>query len=305
MKYEEINTFITVSKYLNISQAARALGISSTACKYNIHSLESELGAPLIISSPGQQTISFTEHGHRFIPLAYRWVELWQETQGMYSTSEKPTFAVAMGKSLYTYMLNKVHIPLTRALAPTQLFLSTPSFDQATVSMTQGRTQIALYTLNKHPEFMTTVPIITEDYTFVCALGSSYPYMLSSSQLDVRNELFIGRSSSVSSGDTFTSWHRTWFSGGDKPILLCDGAEFLSSFFANCAPNTWSVIPASIARTLLNASIVESRMMTDGPLPRTIYALTSQYELYSHNTTLFFNCLRDNLGHQPGLRLLI
>lgn len=70
MKYEEINTFITVSKYLNISQAARALGISSTSCKYNIRSLEAELGAPLVISSPGQQTISFTEYGHRFIPLA-------------------------------------------------------------------------------------------------------------------------------------------------------------------------------------------------------------------------------------------
>ena len=42
MKYEEINTFITVSKYLNISQAARALGISSTSCKYNIRSLGKE-----------------------------------------------------------------------------------------------------------------------------------------------------------------------------------------------------------------------------------------------------------------------
>lgn len=305
MKYEEINTFITVSKYLNISQAARALGISSTSCKYNIRSLEAELGAPLVISSPGQQTISFTEYGHRFIPLAYRWVELWQETQGIYSATEKPTFSVALGKSLYTYMLSKIHIPLTHAFALTQFFLSTPSFDQAMVSMAQGRTQIALYTLNKHPEFMTTVPIITEEYMFVCSKGSSYPYMLSSAQLDVKKEVFIGRSSSVSSGDTFTSWHRTWFSGGDKPILLCDGAEFLSSFFANCGPDTWSVIPASIARTLLNSGLVESRMMTDGPLPRTIYALASQYDLYSKNTTLFFSCLRNNLGHQPGLQLLI
>ncbi len=305
MKLEEINSFIAVSKHLNISHAARSMGISSTACKYNIISLETELGVQLIQSSPGQQTVTFTEQGHRFIPLAYRWAELWADTRGEFFPLEKPTYSVAMGKSLYSYLINRIHVPLVQAFAPTQLFLSTPSYDQTLLSMMQGRTQLALFTFSRHPSYTTALPIISEEYMFLCAKGSHYPYLLSSKELCVDDEIYVGRNVNVSTGDSLTAWHRTHFSERGKPLLMCDSVEFLPHFLSNGSPGAWSVVPVSVGRAILSTGEVESRLMADGPLPRTIYAISSQYELYSENTTRFFGCIRSYLGHQPGIQLLI
>ena len=95
MTYEQIETFLTVITYGNISAAAKKLFVSQSTVSSRIQLLEEELGTQLLVRSRGQRTIELTNAGSAFVSLAGQWSSLWKETRQLKTIADIRSLTIA------------------------------------------------------------------------------------------------------------------------------------------------------------------------------------------------------------------
>ena len=86
MNNTDMETFWAVLEHGTLTAAAEALFITQPTLTNRIQSLEAEVGAQLFHRGKGIRHIELTEAGQRFLPLAYRWQTLLDETKGVAET---------------------------------------------------------------------------------------------------------------------------------------------------------------------------------------------------------------------------
>ena len=82
MNNTDMETFWAVLEHGTLTAAAEALFITQPTLTNRIQALEAEVGAQLFRRGKGIRHIELTEAGQRFLPLAYRWQTLLEETRG-------------------------------------------------------------------------------------------------------------------------------------------------------------------------------------------------------------------------------
>ena len=115
MNISEIETFLMIVKTKNITKTAENLFLSQPTVSHRLKSLEEELGVKLIARKKGHKQIELTSQGEEFIPIAERWVSVWQEMQLLKHSREKlyltvgctDTLNSAIFFDLYRNMLNE------------------------------------------------------------------------------------------------------------------------------------------------------------------------------------------------------
>ena len=81
MNNTDMETFWAVLEHGTLTAAAEALFITQPTLTNRIQALEAEVGAQLFHRGKGIRHIELTEAGQRFLPLAYRWQSLLEETR--------------------------------------------------------------------------------------------------------------------------------------------------------------------------------------------------------------------------------
>ena len=89
MNLSEIETFLMIVKTKNITKTAENLFLSQPTVSHRLKSLENELQVNLITRKKGYKQIELTTQGEEFIPIAERWVSIWQEMQRLKDSQEK------------------------------------------------------------------------------------------------------------------------------------------------------------------------------------------------------------------------
>ena len=89
MNNTDMETFWAVLEHGTLTAAAEALFITQPTLTNRIQSLEAEVGAQLFHRGKGIRHIELTEAGQRFLPLAYRWQTLLDETKGVAETATR------------------------------------------------------------------------------------------------------------------------------------------------------------------------------------------------------------------------
>lgn len=95
MTYEQVESFLAVVVYGNISAAAEALFVSQSTISNRIQLLEQELGAKLLLRQKGHRNIELTAYGETFVPIAGQWSALWKDTQNLKNLSDIKTLQIA------------------------------------------------------------------------------------------------------------------------------------------------------------------------------------------------------------------
>ena len=95
MNNTDMETFWAVLEHGTLTAAAEALFITQPTLTNRIQALEAEVGAQLFHRGKGIRHIELTEAGQRFLPLAYRWQTLLEETKGVAETPHGNTSASA------------------------------------------------------------------------------------------------------------------------------------------------------------------------------------------------------------------
>jgi DNA-binding transcriptional LysR family regulator len=79
MNINEVETFLTIIRLKNIRKASEVLFISQSAASQRLIMLEKKIGYSLIERKKGFKEVELTVYGKTFLPLAERWLELYQE----------------------------------------------------------------------------------------------------------------------------------------------------------------------------------------------------------------------------------
>jgi DNA-binding transcriptional LysR family regulator len=96
MTSEQLRAFLQVAQSGRLSMAARGLGLSQSGLSRQLQSLEAELGARLLVRTPGGAVL--TDAGERFLPHARRALEaLLAGTSELERLSGTPRGTVALG----------------------------------------------------------------------------------------------------------------------------------------------------------------------------------------------------------------
>lgn len=100
MNYNAVATFLELVRTRNITKTAELLYVSQSTVSSRLKSLEEELGYQLLIRAKGHREVRLTRQGMAFIPLAERWKNLFEETEGI-KQNTLSTVRIAVSESTY------------------------------------------------------------------------------------------------------------------------------------------------------------------------------------------------------------
>lgn len=264
MTHEQIESFLAVVKYGSITAAAKAMYITQPALSKRIADLEYELGNELIKRRKGIRTVTLTQFGQNFIPIAQKWDALWSETKDLlqpHLVKELHISATASaGYTIIPSLYRKLH-EYNKAL---KIHLKTSRFSNSYPELIEGSLDLALLVAPTANEDVMTIAIAEEPLTFVCNIDSDYPQIIALSSLSSSQEVVMPLS------PEFTNWHEKHLGPTSDCFIQTDNFYITEQFIIQ--NDAWSILPESIATNLEKQGLVRIGYLSPPPPPRIIYA---------------------------------
>lgn len=105
MNIEDINIFLTINQCQNISKAANLLFMSQSTLSYRLSVMEADLGVQLFVREKGHGRLSLTQKGERFLLVAERMQNTWDEALELRNEKERLRLSVMGVDSVNEYFL--------------------------------------------------------------------------------------------------------------------------------------------------------------------------------------------------------
>ncbi|WP_346930304.1 LysR family transcriptional regulator [Clostridium sp.] len=265
MNYVDINTFLTIISSKSLAKAAELLYISQPALSHRLSRLEQELDALLIVRHKGVRNIELTNAGKRFVPIAQKWMRLWQETKKINSTTTLTPFYISSVDSLNFYFMPQVYTHFLEGNKYCKLDIMSLRSDEAYHAVENHKIDLAFIANPHFFKKVQTIPLFKESMTFLCAKNAPYAKTLTAADLHASNEIYIPWS------NTFIMWHDYWF-GTESDVKICLSNMSLLEHFLKIE-NAWAIVPSTVAHTLTQNKLFKTCNLIDGPEYRTCYAI--------------------------------
>jgi DNA-binding transcriptional LysR family regulator len=243
MDHTLIDTFMTVARTRNVSQAAEQLNLSQSAVSKRVKMLEQEIGIILFERVKGNKTFCLTPAGESFIDLAERWLAVWRETQSFQFKNPKLSLSIGTLDSLNYAFLPRLYQALSRHQPRLNLKIITSHSRDLYDFVDRREVDVAFSLLRwEHPNIIVE-KCFREPMVGLRMSGKStkesqstvvYPH-----ELDPNDELFVYW------GPTYQIWHDQWWEPVCPGRILLDTAQLIFSFFYN--PRQWAIVPLSVA----------------------------------------------------------
>ena len=284
----EIEAFLAVVRYGNMSAAAENLYITQPALSRRIHALESELGCTLFTRGKGIRSSELTPQGKHFLSLADKWKDLFKETSSICTASYNEPFYLSSIGSVSSFLLPQVIQSFMKHYPEIPLSFYGAHSLEAYSRIANGQLDFALITDSMFHSQVITTPVFQERMVYVSHVpvdGSVSP-----EQLDPSSEIWLPWY------PAFESWHNYWFGNSPCHVYL-DQMDLLKYFLRD---NCWAIVPVSVSKHLAQTIPVYTSKIKNGPADRIIYSLhrTGNKESIIQ---LFLNLLKDVLSELPDL----
>lgn len=264
----EIETFLAIIKYGNLSTAAKNLFISQPALTQRLQLMEQELGYPLIKRQKGHRTIQLTDQGVEFYHIAWKWQQLLEETNSISTNTSKESLAVASVNSVSQYLL--AHILPDFLKLDFRLRLYNVFSEDAYQYMAEGLYDLAFIEQqdfnSKVPHGVYTKPAFSE--SFVAASYSELPHT-DGGYIDIHS-LKPDKEIFVPWNNEFKAWHTNNFDDKISPLVFLEDVSMMNCFFLE---DSWVIAPYTTGKALCEKG-ANVYLIPDGPPKRIIYYLT-------------------------------
>lgn len=300
MTEPEIQAFLEVVRLGSITAAANRLYVSQPALSRRIRTLEEELGYTLLLRSKGVRNAELTDKGRAFIPVAEKYLALWQEAREVTLLDKNTLLNISAVGSVSSYILPTV---LSRFLEGGQNyslnFRTCHSFE-AYEQVGTGQVDLALISDDMYTKYVETLPLFREAMLLVVSRGDKYQGRLHPSQLDGTDEIRLPWN------PEYDLWHDFWFKTTVRPRVCLNQMSLMEHFLHQ--ENVWAIVPASAARRLACSARLPGSCgarvceLEEGPPDRIIYYLTGRakgQEKVQH----FLEILTQELERIEGIEL--
>ena len=300
MNNTDMETFWAVLEHGTLTAAANALFITQPTLTNRIQSLETEVGAQLFHRKKGVRHIELTEAGQRFLPLAYRWQALLDETRGVAETASREFLRIGAVFSSNQYILPAAYRRFLRRKLPVALWVQTLRVSGYDGAQTVARRELEMALMDGdgffHPQ-LDVRPLCREETMVACSPNSSYGDVVSPKELDPANEIVVSWRKGVQ------DWRDHWFGLTTKPILYADSMQVVDSFLGN--EMMWAIVPATAAQALEKEGKARICRCTDPPPDRMSYLVTRRGEALSEAAQLLLEDIRTEMRSIKGLQIIL
>lgn len=300
MNNTDMETFWAVLEHGTLTAAANALYITQPTLTNRIQSLETEVGAQLFHRKKGVRHIELTEAGQRFLPLAYRWQALLDETRGVAETASREFLRIGAVFSSNQYILPAAYRRFLRRKLPVALWVQTLRGSGYDGAQTVARRELEMALMDGdgffHPQ-LDVRPLCREETMVACSPNSPYGDVVSPKELDPANEIVVSWRKGVQ------DWRDHWFGLTTKPILYADSMQVVDSFLGN--EMMWAIVPATAAQVLEKEGKARICRCTDPPPDRMSYLVTRRGETLSEAAQLLLEDICTEMRRIKGLQIIL
>lgn len=275
MTTEDIFTFRAIAEYNSVSKAADALFITQSTLSQRLKALENELGVVLFDRRKGGKQFQMTEEGQKFARQAEKWAALYDETRAIIDRPVLPSLSIGCAISVVTSVLQYVIFDFLRKqeeqgnrILP---LVKSTIYSETYALLERGDLDFGFGSMLMASKSIVATPVFKEPLVFVCSKGSSYPSVVDASTLLTTNEVYIGKPGKACYTIQLSEWHRKQFKNQPTPSVSFINYPNLPLYFVR--PDTWAIIPYSVAYPSLESGAIEMRECNDFPNVRTVYSL--------------------------------
>ena len=261
----EIEAFLAVVKYGNISLAAKELYVTQPTLSKRIKIMENELGYSLIKRQKGLRTVQLTPEGKKFLTIADKWKGLWKETNEIFSVVPKPKLLVSAVESVSLYLFPKVVQAFLRQNY--NLKVSYQHSPSAYTYMESGLLDLAFIEEPRYSKQIHATPAFSEPFIVVTCCNLSEGDTVSVSDLPPEYEIH------VSWNPEFESWHSKSFDERISPLITLSQDSLIPYVLEGKA---WGIVPYSTGINLKKQGFHIYRLL-GGPPDRFIYYIIHGY----------------------------
>ena len=300
MNNTDMETFWAVLEHGTLTAAANALFITQPTLTNRIQSLETEVGAQLFHRKKGVRHIELTEAGQRFLPLAYRWQALLDETRGVAETASREFLRIGAVFSSNQYILPAAYRRFLRRKLPVALWVQTLRGSGYDGAQTVARRELEMALMDGdgffHPQ-LDVRPLCREETMVACSPNSPYGDVVSPKELDPANEIVVSWRKGVQ------DWRDHWFGLTTKPILYADSMQVVDTFLGS--EMMWAIVPATAAQVLEKEGKARICRCTDPPPDRMYFLVTRRGETLSEAAQLLLEDIRTEMQSIKGLQIIL
>jgi len=267
MTYELIRNFITIAKTGNITRSAEILFVSQSTVSHRLQLLEEQLGHNLVFRGKGKRQSTLTQWGDTFLPIAEKWLDLWQETEAFRQDEKESTLTVGCTDSLSVCLLRRFFSDFIQFHPSIHLRLTVLDTEAIYRRVNAGEMDLGIVLANFPHESVNIRPLLSEKMYCVC-----HPNMfpgknrISTELLDPNSEILLNWSME------FSLWHDFRLPRGSKPrvevntILLVEDALALEG--------SWAIVPKTVAEHFQSHSSCRVLELDSPPPDRVSYVIS-------------------------------
>lgn len=262
MKQAEIETFLMIVKTKNITKTAENLFLSQPTVSHRLKCLEEELNVKLLTRKKGYKQIELTAQGEEFVPIAERWLSLWQEMQQLQHGREKLYLSIGCTDTMNTTILFELYRNLLNAPDSDMNMKITTHYSYEIYGLLENH-EIDLGFVYHHLHFKNIVaePLLREKMYIVQSGDTKLKKeRIHTDELDPAEEIFISWEAN------YQIWHDQWVGKGMRPRVQVDTFELLLHLISDA--RRWFIAPVSVVeriRELRDVQISEIANRTQPP----------------------------------------
>lgn len=283
MDYQDIEIFLSLVTNRNISKTANLLYLSQSTVSHRLKALEAELGCRLAERNKGKPTLTLTDRGQAFIPIAEKWRDVYLETHNFRSTDEQLYITLGSVDSYSAYIFPAFYRKLFAGHPNLHLTIKTFQIAGIFRNIASQTIDIGLSSHEMMDDGVLNNMLFSEPLYFLCAgSGDPYPACVDVKTLDPNMELYFNWSSD------YASWHQYWFGLLNSPRLILDKASLIRQYLLDSP--YWAIASASVAKNLVLSGGIHCHRLLQPPPERTCYRIVHKgNRLLHHAEYLFFN----------------
>lgn len=279
MTYEQIETFLSVVIYGNITAAANYLYVSQSTVSNRLQQLEMELGTPLLHRNKGHRNIELTHYGEAFVGIASQWAALYKETQNLKSKPNISTIRIASVDAVNNYTFVPFFQEHLERYPHIKLAIHTHHSNEIYGLVQNRLADIGFVFTRINYSDIITVPIYRELMYLICHKDSGYHDNMKCESLNPEEEIYLQW------GQDYKQWHNYNWSPERYPLITVNTGSMLQRYLNK--PGRWAVAP----KTVINAAICSNPNLTyytlnTPPTPRICYEVRNRYSGVVHNAAI-------------------
>lgn len=246
MNLAEVETFLMIMKTKSITKTAENLFLSQPTVSHRLKLLEEELNVKLVTRKKGYKQIELTMQGEEFIPIAERWISLWQEMLLLQHSQENlylnigctDTLNTAIFFDLYREILNDPDQAMN-------LQIKTNYSYEIYGLLEKHEIDIGFVYHHLHFKSIVAEPVLREKMYIVQSDGTSLRKpKIHTDELNPLNEIFLSWEAN------YQIWHDEWVGKGVRPRVQVDTFELLLHLISD--ERMWFIAPISVVERIRN-----------------------------------------------------